>query len=116
MNPSNADPVGRVGAGPAPSIVYVTTMAPSAGRAALAPALFGTALYHKDRTDKVARAIKLATRHLPEGTRLFQYTDKSHSQVLALSTPASGYIRLKAPADEPSILVRPINGEDIVPA
>ena len=116
LNPSNADPVGRVGAGPAPSIVYVTTMPPTAGRAALAPALFGTALYHKDRTDKVARAIKLASRHLPEGSRLFQYTDKSHSQVLALSTPASGYIRLKAPADEPSILVRPVDGEDIVPA
>lgn len=115
LNPSNADPLGKVGAGPVPRVVYVTTLSPNAGRATLAPALFGNALYHRDRTDKVARAIKLATKHLPEGTRLFQYTDKSHSKVLALATPAGGSIRLRAPVGEPSIRVTPVGGEDIVP-
>ncbi|MCT4541649.1 hypothetical protein NSY55_26490 [Pseudomonas aeruginosa] len=113
INPSNVDPKGRSGNGPAPRIVYLTPLEPSLGRSSLAPLLFGKS-QHGDRTDKVARVIKIDTRYLPDTTRMARFTG-SHQHVYAVGTPGSGWMSLRGTKEEPSILVKPTSGNEVVP-
>ncbi len=113
INPSNVDPKGRSGNGPAPRIVYLTPLEPSVGRSSLAPLLFGKS-QHGDRTDKVARVIKIDTRYLPDTTRMARFTG-SHQHVYAVGTPGSGWMSLRGTKEEPSILVKPTSGNEVVP-
>lgn len=113
IDPSKVDPMGQVGKGPVPRIVYVTPLVPALGRTQLEPRLFGRSS-HGARTDKLECVIEMKTEHLPPNTVLARYTG-THSAVWTVGSPGSGWIALRGAKDEPSVLVKPVDGSELVP-
>lgn len=113
INPSNVDPLGQTGKGAAPRIVYVTPLVPALGRTQLAPRLFGRSA-HGSRTDKLERVIEIRTEHLPPNTVVARYSG-THGAVWTVGTPGAGWITLRGAKDEPTALMKPVEGSEIVP-
>ena len=113
INPSDVDPMGKAGKGPAPRIVYVTPLVPELGRTQLEPRLFGRSS-HGSRSDKLECAIEMKTEHFSFDTVVTRYTG-THSDVWTVGPPGGGYIPLRVAEGESSVLVKPVPGSEIVP-
>ena len=113
IDPSQVDPMGQKGKGPAPRIVYVTPLVPALGRTQLEPRLFGRSS-HGSRTDKLECAIEMKTEHFPPDTVVTRYTG-THSAVWTVGPPGNGWIALRVAEGESSVLVKPVAGSEIVP-
>ncbi len=113
IEPSNVDPMGQVGRGPTPRIVYATQLRPDLGRSRLATLLFGRSA-HGARTDKVECVIEMKTAHLPPGTVIARYTG-AKSNIWTVGAPGKGWIALRVPEGESSVFVKPPTGNEVVP-
>ncbi len=113
INPSDVNPMGKTGKGPAPRIVYVTPLVPELGRTQLEPRLFGRSS-HGFGTAKLECAIEMKTEHFSHDTVVTRYTG-THSDVWTVGPPGGGYIALRVAEGEASVLVKPVAGSENVP-